>query len=213
MSEIRIWKLGAEDVPAAAALMTRAFQGDTFFCTSIPDDYVRRVHLPPFFEACLRYGVRYGHVYGAGRSDGVPEGVAWWYRFPDAHYDHERTMAVGFDKVDLLLGEGSRQIETISRGIDAEMERTFPKSRLNLDQIGVDPSSQGNGIGTALVERILADARRLELPVALWTDAQSSVDFYARLGFDVKLSGSKPEYAISWWALLHPYGQGPTLAD
>lgn len=208
-SEPRIWRLDPDDVPEAAATLARAFAESPFFVTCIPDPATRREHLPPFFGACLRYGCLFGRVFAAGVGPGRIDGVGWWYRFPDAYFDQERTLAVGFDAVDELLGEGSNRIEQISRGIDVAMERGLPSPRANLDQIGVDPAAQRRGLGQALVREICADAAREGLPVALWTDTPDNVRFYQSVGFEVTNSGTDAYHGMPWWGMFRPIQLDP----
>jgi GNAT superfamily N-acetyltransferase len=201
---ISIWALTESDLAAASHVLTRAFADDPFFTFSIPDSATRMEHLPPFFETCLRYGTMYGRVFGAGRTPGVIHGVAWWYRFPEFHYDESRAQAAGFGEIDRLLGDGSKRIELVSRAVDLEMERTLPQPRANLDQIGVDPSAQGSGIGSALVRHVVEEAASEGLPVALWTDSQENVSFYQHHGFDVGCDGSHAPHGVAWWAMFRP---------
>lgn len=201
-----IWRLGLDDVPEAAAVLSRAFAESPFFITAIPDVATRREHFPPFFGACLRYGCTFGRVFAAGIVPGRIDAVGWWYRFPDAYFDLERTQVAGFDAVDELLGEGSNRIERISRGIDVAMERDVPSPRANLDQIGVDPTVQRRGLGQALVRAICADAAREGLPVALWTDTAANVRFYRSVGFEVTSSGADATHGMPWWGMFRGLG-------
>lgn len=204
-----IWRLAPDDVPEAAAMLARAFNESPFFTTCIPNSETRREYLPPFFSACLRYGCMFGRVFAAGIVAGRIDGVGWWYRFPDAYFDQERTQVVGFDAVDALLGEGSNRIETISRGIDISMERNLPILRANLDQLGVDPAFQGRGLGRALVRHICADAAREGLPVAIWTDSTDNVRFYQSVGFEVTTSGTDASHGMPWWGMLRSIQHDP----
>ncbi len=198
---LHIWRLGLADVPEAAELMTRAFLNDPFFVTSIPDPILRREHLPPFFAACLNYGCHYGRVFGAGQELARLEGVAWWYRYPEWHYNGERTKIAGFDEVARLLGEGSDRIENISNAITDTLNPLFPVKRAVLDQLAVDPGSQRSGIGSALVQHIIDETTYDGLPIELWTASESNLTFYARHGFEVVASGRDADHGMGWWGL------------
>jgi ribosomal protein S18 acetylase RimI-like enzyme len=55
-----------------------------------------------------------------------------------------------------------------------------------IDNIGVDPQCQGQGLGRSLIEHAAAEARRLRLPaLRLYTNARmtENLSMYARIGF------------------------------
>jgi len=186
----------------AAQVLTQAFATDAFFRFAIPDQQVRVRQLPPFFAACLRYGLRYGQVYAAGRKPGTIEGVGWWYRYPDWQFNHERTSAVGFDAVAELLAAGSDRITKFAGRVDAQVNVVAPEPRANLDQIGVLPDAQGHGIGRALLQKIIANATAEALPVCLWTVHADNLAFYLAAGFAPICAGRNDTDDLDWWAFL-----------
>ncbi|HRA46994.1 MAG TPA: GNAT family N-acetyltransferase [Thermomicrobiales bacterium] len=197
-----VWHLTEQEVPVAAQVLTQAFATDAFFRFAIPDQQMRMRHLPPFFAACLRYGLRYGQVYAAGRTTDTIEGVGWWYRYPDWQFNQERTSAVGFDAVAELLAAGSDRITGFAGRVDAQVSPVAPEPRANLDQIGVLPDAQGHGIGRALLQEIIADATAEALPVCLWTVHAGNLAFYTALGFHCLCSGRNATNDLDWWAFL-----------
>jgi predicted N-acetyltransferase YhbS len=61
-----------------------------------------------------------------------------------------------------------------------------------LDQIGVEPTHQGRGVGAALIELGLERARGDGLPAFLETAVAGNVGYYERFGFRVTLQGDAP---------------------
>lgn len=51
--------------------------------------------------------------------------------------------------------------------------------------IGVAPAVQGNGIGSCLMDALLAKMDAQDLPVYLETSVESNIGFYERFGFEV----------------------------
>ena len=196
-----VWPLDESGCEEGGHLLTRAFVDDPFFRYAIPDPADRASQLPPFFAACLRYGCLFGRSLAVGRTPGRPEGVGWWYRFPEADFTPERTSAAGFDAVGELLGPASDRIAEVAHAVDAVTAQALPGRRCQLDQLGVDPASQGQGLGSALVQAILRDAELVGLPVSLWTVDPANLAFYRRNGFDVIADGISANGALPWWTL------------
>jgi GNAT superfamily N-acetyltransferase len=201
---ISVWRLSEGDAAVAADVLTSAFLADPFFVYAIPDDDRRLALLPPFFAACVRYGIRYGEAIGAGRRARTLEGVAWWYTYPEAYFNHERTAAVGFGSVAELLGEGSDRITAFSGFVDRLVEPKLPEPRMNLDQLGVLPNARGLGIGSALLRQAIECARADNHSIALWTVTGNALRLYEQLGFGIVASGLYGNEAVQWWALHRP---------
>jgi GNAT superfamily N-acetyltransferase len=79
----------------------------------------------------------------------------------------------------------------------AEMGRVHPiEPHWYLPLIGVDPTRQGNGIGTALLRPVLEECDRSNLPAYLEATSARSVPLYKRHGFkplaQIMVSGCPP---------------------
>ena len=68
-----------------------------------------------------------------------------------------------------------------------------------LDQLGVDPSHQGEGVGGALVRFGLERAAAAGLPAFLETAKERNLGFYASLGFRVVDEGTVPDGGPRIW--------------
>ena len=70
-----------------------------------------------------------------------------------------------------------------------------------LDHIGVDPAHQGRGVGAALIEFGLAQARQDGVDAYLETGTARNVAYYQRFGFQVAAQGTVPGDGIPVWFL------------
>ncbi len=73
-----------------------------------------------------------------------------------------------------------------------------------LATIGVDPASQGRGVGSALLEAITMRADEQRLPCYLETHGEKSARLYERHGFETVRLFEVPGHPIPVWAMLRP---------
>jgi ribosomal protein S18 acetylase RimI-like enzyme len=73
--------------------------------------------------------------------------------------------------------------------------------------IGVDPGSQGSGVGRALMAELHADSDRLGLPTYLETGTEANVGFYRALGYEARGEVELPS-GPRMWKLERPAGAG-----
>jgi GNAT superfamily N-acetyltransferase len=78
-----------------------------------------------------------------------------------------------------------------------------PARRVDVATIGVETDRQGQGLGTALIGHVVAEAAA-GLPVSLWTTQPRSVPFYLRAGFALVAGGTSAVGALPWWGFLAP---------
>ena len=84
----------------------------------------------------------------------------------------------------LLRAAGLQGLKKIP--ILTAMEKHHPREpHQYLAVIGTDPDHQGRGVGTALLEPVLAHCDEAGLPAYLESSKASNVPYYARFGFEV----------------------------
>ncbi|BEI86467.1 hypothetical protein CcaverHIS002_0607540 [Cutaneotrichosporon cavernicola] len=72
-----------------------------------------------------------------------------------------------------------------------------------ISHIGVSPSAQGRGVGTALVNYMVARGKAMGIPVSLLTMTEGHVKYYKKFGFktraytEVEVGGE----LTRWWAM------------
>lgn len=91
----------------------------------------------------------------------------------------------------------------IARRADEATESLKPAEPVwTLATVGVDPSVQGQGLGRAVVEPGLLQAREQGCAAYLETSSAANLAFYAGLGFQVTGSVRLPDGGPEVWAML-----------
>src|ERR1700674_2000388 len=155
-----IVRLTEPQIPAAAAMLARAFHDDPLMRYTIPDPDERARLLPPMYATMLRFGMLAGEVHAT--ADAL-DGVAIWMP-PNAKWTRENMEASGMHEIPTLIGDDAyqRYREVVGREWQArERDMTDPCWYLFL--LGVEPSRQRQGLGSALMRPILerADTDRI----------------------------------------------------
>jgi ribosomal protein S18 acetylase RimI-like enzyme len=124
----------------------------------------------------------WSHRFGLAAEDGdSPVGLVT--AFPGRMYG---SLALGTGVV-LARGAGARHASDLARRGRILQRLLAPVRRetLYVSALAVAPEHRGRGIGTALIERVIAGASRLGLAVALDTgvEDESAIRLYERLGF------------------------------
>jgi ribosomal protein S18 acetylase RimI-like enzyme len=68
--------------------------------------------------------------------------------------------------------------------------------------LAVDPAHKREGIGTALLEPLLAKADAEKMPVYLETHDEKNVAYYQRKGFSLAKTARLPKTDISVWGMV-----------
>lgn len=196
-------RLPASRVREAAAVLTRAFMEDPLYVRLLPSREERARRLPPLWRGLLRYGLRYGVVEAA---PGLA-GVACWLRPGSEDVTPGRVLRTGLAFPGALLrlpGGARRALLAMAPELDRLRRGIVGGPAWYLWALGVEPSSQGRGIGGALLARGLARADRDGLPCYLETMNERDLGFYERYGFRVAHAGRLPRCGVRFWALLRP---------
>ncbi|PRY02178.1 GNAT family N-acetyltransferase [Allonocardiopsis opalescens] len=182
------------DVPAAVDTLARAFADYPFTRHVIAaDGHAERVRR--FQELFLtRVGMAYGRVWVAGGG----RAVAVWTT-------PERDPSPGFAEVAPLLDGLAGERAEAMRAAEEAMEPHRPREPVwFLAAVGVDPGSQGRGLGGAVLRPGLAAAERAGIPAFLETSSERNVAFYRRLGFELAAEVELPGGGPRTWAMRRP---------
>jgi GNAT superfamily N-acetyltransferase len=187
--------LTAEEITQAADVATRAFLDDKYFCYLMPDERVRARALPLLFSSQLRHCGQYAHAVCA-RDDGRSiVGVALWVE--PGHWPPPLSLQLA--QMPSSLRALYRHPQTLRRA--GTYLRTILKvhpKELNwyLPLLAVDPSVQGQGVGTMLMHDAVARMDTDGVGGYLETQKEENHAFYNRFGYELRDT-------------LHPIPDGP----
>ena len=208
--EVRVIGLPGNRLGEAAGILARSFHTNPNFVDLFPDERARSHALPRMFAAGLRDALGFGCVYAAvrgvkGAARGEVAGVAVWLppgAFPLSMVRQLRALP---DMVGVLAA-APRSAGRILR-YTASIARLHPAQPYwYLEVVGVDPEARGLGIGTRLLEPVLALADETGKPCYLETMSERNVGWYRGLGFEVREAGVRfvPGGPPNWTMIRHP---------
>ncbi|MGQ0548542.1 MAG: GNAT family N-acetyltransferase [Armatimonadota bacterium] len=163
----------ADEVPVIDVVVL-AFSADPAARWSWSDPHEYLAHFPHFVKAFGGKAFTHGSAY---YIDGYAGGALWLP--PDLHPDEEAlTTLMNRTVPTQVLNEAAMVIE--------QMGRYHPKEpHWYLPLIGVDPSHQGKGYGSALMQHALTVVDRDNALAYLESTSPRSVPLYERYGFAV----------------------------
>jgi GNAT superfamily N-acetyltransferase len=167
--------VSSDDVAAASTTLARGFFEDPVFEWTFPDpDRRRRVLpavLPPFVLAYARHGETYITEGASGAALWLPAGTQLVTEEEEAELASELEVAAEED--------AGRLFELM-----ALLDQNHPDGTYwVLQLLAVDPQHQGQGIGSALIEPVLARCDLEQASAYLEATSERSVPFYERHGF------------------------------
>jgi ribosomal protein S18 acetylase RimI-like enzyme len=196
----RVIRLTEADAARAGAVLGRAFRDDPFHVYFLPDATARARRLPALYASAIRFGCRYGEVWGVeAEPGGALIGVGLWLPAPGGEWTPERMADVDMSLPDLLGADAAARLEEPFAAIEAALEHAVPQPHWYLSNIGVDPGWQRRGVGAALVRRFAARAAADRVPGCFWTVQPMNVPFYRRLGFTIATEGVEPTSQLPYW--------------
>jgi ribosomal protein S18 acetylase RimI-like enzyme len=164
----------ASDEEGVISVLTLAFSSDPMARWSQPDP---RLHLANFPVLARAFG---GNAFPKGTAyfaDGYA-GAALWLP-PGVHPDEETLIG-------LVEESAPEEIKADVYGVFEQMDKYHPtEPHWYLPLIGVDPSQQGNGVGSALMKHALEIVDRDHLPAYLESSNPKNISLYERHGFEV----------------------------
>ena len=181
-------RLTDAQIPAAAATLARAFYDDPLMLYAIPDSTERTRLLPDVYARMIRFGLLAGEVHATASA---PDGVAIWLP-PNAKWSRENIEASGLHQLGTLIGNDAyqRYREVVGREWQAR-ERDITAPCWYLFILGVEPSRQRRGLGSALMRPILERADAEHLVCYLETENERNVAFYLKQGFELIVNGEE----------------------
>lgn len=201
--DVEVIRLPGDRLAEAVAVLARSFHTEPSMVHLLPDEQARVRALPALFVASCRDALPLGHVYAATRR-GTLVAVAIWA--PPGAYP------LSLPRQLKAIPDGLRVLVAAPRAFPQLMQFASGTAKLHptgrhwyLETVGVEPSLQGLGIGTRLLQPVLAEADSEGAPCYLETTTERNVAWYRGLGFEVMRSevsvllGGPPV-----WTMLRP---------
>jgi ribosomal protein S18 acetylase RimI-like enzyme len=193
---VEIVKLRPDQAAEASAVLARAFHDDPAWAWVLPDPRRRAVLLPWLFR--MGFEITEADVWTTASA---VRGVARWLP-PGRPPLRLGAALVAFVATPVRLREATPRFLAYGRAVESLRARVAPGPHWYLAGLGVDPSEQRKGVGSALLAPGLEGALREGLPCVLLTNSQQNIAFYARHGFEVTLEEETPRGAPKAWALV-----------
>jgi GNAT superfamily N-acetyltransferase len=185
-----IRRMRPQELPQVAGLLARAFYDDPAMSWTFPRHRKRMRQAERFWRIRLTHMAPQDEIYV---TDDLSAVAAWTP--PDRwHVSLRETRQLASMMLNLRL-------PMLFRGLQ-RLERAHPHAppHFYLAVIGTDPSRQGEGLGTALLQPVLEICDRDGVPAYLESSKERNVDFYSRFGFrvrqEVRLPGGPPMWPM-----------------
>lgn len=186
----------------AARVLAHAFDDEPGVLWLFPRAGPRRRFLLWHFLRELRYGQLYGVMHTTPES---VMGAAIWLPSAQPFFTVSRFLGVGYGGLPAMMPPLTliKFLASVVH-LDRLHRLDAPERHWYLATIGVDPPHQGQGIGSLLLQPILARADAEGLACYLETGREINVRFYAKHGFRVLRSGLAPLGGPRYWTMLRP---------
>jgi len=198
-AETEITRLAEGQVEEAGEMLGRAFHDNPMSLYILPDEGDRTRHLGWMFGTSTRYGCLFGEVY---TTTGRIDGAAVWLTPESPPMSRETAGRAGMAELPQKMGpEAFQRLMVMKSHFDELRRRDAPEPHWYLWVLGVDPPRQGQGVGGALLQPVLARADADGLPCYLETDKPINVPFYQRHGFEVVVVDDLPGGGFHYWTM------------
>ncbi len=204
MAEPLIPPIRPNQIPSAARVMANAFANAPRYTFRLPNDTQRQARLPWVWGATIRaYLHSGGAVYVAhGGSGDAVLGVAIWGSPQKPKHSTLTLLRSGLWAAPVRLGIPAWRRRRALAPVLAALKPPGPCWYLN--GIGVDPSAQRTGLGSALINQMLPRIDDDALPAFLDTSAPDSLGYYERFGFLVTAELTLPNGIPLWGMTRQP---------
>jgi ribosomal protein S18 acetylase RimI-like enzyme len=193
---MQIERLEADRLDEASHVLARAFHDDPAWRWVIPDEGRRRRLLPWLFR--VGFEITVADVW---TTPGAVLGAARW--LPPGRAPMRVAPALrAFVSTPLRLGSATGRFFAYGRAVETLRAQVAPGPHWYLAGIGVDPSVQRRGLGSALLRPGLEGAAADGVRAVLLTNSERNLTFYERNGFRIVAEGDTPENGPHAWAMV-----------
>ena len=185
-------------IPSAARVMANAFANAPRYRFLLPNDAQRQARLPWVWGATIRACVHSGgavYVAHGGSGDAVL-GVAIWGSPQKPKHSALTLLRSGLWAAPVRFGIPAWRRRQALAPVLAALKPPGPCWYLN--GIGVDPSAQRTGLGSALINQMLPCIDDDALPAFLDPSEPDNLGYYERFGFNVTAELTLPNGIPLW---------------
>lgn len=184
---------------AAAEVLMRAFVADPGLLFVLPDPAERGHLVLSLARTVVRYALRCGVPLV---TPGEVRGVVLWFP-PDApELSADELTQTGITSVPEQIGPAAWQrFQRMLDHMDPLHAQLMPEPHWYLAMLGVDPASQRQGIGEALMQPVFTQADRDRLACYLEAPTEGNARYYERRGFRVVMETDVPESDVHLWLM------------
>ena len=183
-------RAGKRDLRSVAAVLSRAFHDDPVMEWFFPDERRRAAYVERLFRVRVGALLKQDEVY---TTDDHAAAAVW---AQPGRWEMAPLEGLGF--VARFAPMVRTRLPLLARGWMG-VDRVHPKEpHWYLAILGTEPSFQGRGVGSAVLQPVLDDCDRNEVPAYLESSKESNIAFYARHGFRVTDELTLPEGPKVW---------------
>ena len=206
---VEVTPLDATESSRAGAMLGQAFRNDPMWVDLMPDPDRRPEMLATMFSALVRTTCAANGV--AERTPDV-KGVALWLApGGDMGWWAMLRSGLALPRATMRLpGKDRKRMLGVLRQVGDRRKVLVPRPHWYLSAIGVDPESQGEGVGSALMRHGMARADDGRHPIYLETDTERNVRFYRNLGFEVLEEFTPGGLSVPLWLMTREVGSPST---
>jgi ribosomal protein S18 acetylase RimI-like enzyme len=193
---MEVVRIGKERYGEASDVLARAFFDDPAWVWLVPDAQRRARLLPWLFR--IGFDVTAADVYVTA---GPLLGAARWLP-PGRPAMRVAATLRALVTTPLRLGAATAPFLAYGRSVEQMRAEVARGPHWYLAGIGVEPSAQRQGVGTALLRPGVDAAARSRIPAVLLTNNEANLGFYESHGFAVVRQGRTPENGPKAWAMV-----------
>jgi ribosomal protein S18 acetylase RimI-like enzyme len=165
-----------DQIEIAAGILARAFHTDPPLIYIVPDAAERARVLPSFMKTFVTYSSMFGDPLTTADQ---PEAIALWLPLNDLSDTPERDREAGIDQLPAIFGaDAFKRLLHIADISERLHQQAAPGKQLYLQFLGVEPSRQGQGLGSSLISAMTARADAEGLRCYLDTFQPRNVPLY-----------------------------------
>ena len=193
-----VFPLSSRDLEWGGAVLGQAFMHDPMIVYIIPEERKRMYIVPWYMTRLLAYSYRYGYAYATSSKDGVifflPPG--------ETELSYPRMFWAGMLGAPVKLGvTACIRLLRVAAATDKLHAQYAPPSHYYLFGLGVNPSSQGKGLGSYLLDLLLQRCDVEHVPCYLETHSEHNISLYKRHGFDVVVDAEIVSGKLRIWGM------------